>query len=53
MTKIPGATSDNGFIFKRLNRNQNIIKEKKNPVGGFGSNPIYPFLSTDRARGTL
>jgi hypothetical protein len=28
MTKRPGATSDNGFIFKKINENQNR-KEKK------------------------
>ena len=28
MTKRPGATSDNGFIFKKINENENI-KEKK------------------------
>jgi hypothetical protein len=33
--KRPGATSDNGFIFLKMNKNENI-KEKKNPVGGFG-----------------
>jgi hypothetical protein len=34
MTKRPGATSDNGFIFKKINVNENI-KEKKFTVGGF------------------
>ena len=43
MTKRPGATSDNGFIFEKKKENKNI---KKNPVGGFGNNPIYPLLST-------
>ena len=33
MVKRIGATSDNGFIFKKINEN---IKEKKYPVGGFG-----------------
>ena len=37
MTKRPGATSDNGFIFKKININTNMnIKE----------NPIYQLLST-------
>ena len=40
MTKRPGATSDNGFISKKINENQKR-KEKKNPVGGFWNNPIY------------
>ena len=36
MTKRPGATSDNGFIFKKINANENInIKEKNFTVGGF------------------
>jgi hypothetical protein len=35
MNKTPGATSVNGFIFKKINENENI-KEKKNPVDGFG-----------------
>ena len=43
MTKRPGATSDNDFIFKKINEN---IKEKKNPMDGNGNNPIYPLLST-------
>ena len=41
MSKRPGATFDDGFIFKKINENENI-KEKKNPVGDFGNNPIYP-----------
>jgi hypothetical protein len=41
MVKRPGATSDNGFIFKKINENEKR-KEKKNPVGRFGNNPIYP-----------
>ena len=45
MSKRPDATSDNGFISKKINENENV-KEKKNPVGGFGNNPIYPLLST-------
>ena len=37
MTKRRGATSDNGFIFKKINENQNKKKkEKKDPVSGFG-----------------
>ena len=39
-----GTTSDNGFIFEKINEIENI-KEKKNPVGCFGNNPIYPLLS--------
>jgi hypothetical protein len=34
MTIRRGATSDNGFIFKKINANQNI-KEKKDAVGSF------------------
>jgi hypothetical protein len=34
MTKRPSATFDNGFIFKKINENENI-KEKKCPVGSF------------------
>ena len=41
MPKRSGATSDNGFIPKEINEYENI-KEKKNHVGGFGNNPIYP-----------
>ena len=42
MTKRPGATSDNGFIFKKvkekahyLNKLKLKYKREKNPVGGF------------------
>ena len=45
MTKRQGAISDNGFIFKKINQNQNI-KEEKNPASRFGNYPIYPVLST-------
>jgi hypothetical protein len=45
MTKKPGATSDNGFIFKKIMKIK-IEKRKKNPVSHFGNNPIYPLLST-------
>ena len=41
MTKRQGTTFVNGFIFKKINENLNI-KEKKDPVGGFWNNPIYP-----------
>ena len=34
MTKRRGATSDNGFIFKKINENENI-KEKKRSYGKF------------------
>ena len=43
MTKRPGATSDNGFIFKTINQKR---KDRKKPVGGFENDPIYPLLST-------
>jgi hypothetical protein len=38
MAKRPGATSDNGFIFKTINKNVNVnVKEKeKNPASRFG-----------------
>ena len=37
MTKRPGAISDNGFIFKKINENLNLnLKENKNPVSRFG-----------------
>jgi hypothetical protein len=39
------ASSDNGFIFKEINKNENR-KWKKNPVIGNVNNPIYPLLST-------
>ena len=29
MTKRPGATSDNGFILKEINKNLNIKQKKK------------------------
>ena len=45
MSKRPGPNSNNGFILKRMNENYNE-KEKKNPVGGLGNNPIYLLLST-------
>jgi hypothetical protein len=35
MTKRPGATSYNDFRFGKINENLSI-KEKKDPVGGFG-----------------
>ena len=41
MIKRRGATSDNGFIFTKINENENI-KEKKDPVCSFWNNPIYP-----------
>jgi hypothetical protein len=34
MTKRPGTTSDNSFIFEKINENYKR-KEKKNPDGGF------------------
>ena len=34
MTKRRGTTSDNGFIFKKINENENI-KEKKRSCGRF------------------
>ena len=43
MTKKPGATSDNGFKFKKNNEIK-IEKRKKIPVSRFGNNPIYPLL---------
>ena len=47
MTKRPAATSDNGFIFKKINENENInIKEKKKSVSRFGNYLIYPLLFT-------
>ena len=36
MTKIQGASSDNGFIFKKLNK-INVQKRKQDPMGGFES----------------
>ena len=52
MTKRSGANYDNGFIFKK---NKWRLKEKreKNPVSGFGNNPIHPLLSMDGARDTM
>jgi hypothetical protein len=35
MTKRPGTTSDNGFIFKKIDEKLNI-KEKKDVVRCFG-----------------
>jgi hypothetical protein len=42
MTKRPSATSDNGYILKKINRNLNI-KEKKSSYGWFW---IYQLIST-------
>ena len=42
MTKRPGATSDNGFILKKINKNVNV-KEKKRSYGRFW---IYQLIST-------
>ena len=49
MTKRPDATSDNGFILK--NKNKLKLKEKrekKDSVGGFWNDPIYPLRLTLR-----
>ena len=45
MIKRKGATSDNGFIFTKINENENI-KEKKKSASHFGKYPIYSLLST-------
>ena len=49
MIKRPGATLDNGFILRKINKNKNgkWKMEKKNPKSRFGKYPIYPLLSTD------
>jgi hypothetical protein len=36
MAKRPGATSDNGFIFKTINKNVNVNEKEKNPASRFG-----------------
>ena len=41
MTKRLGATSDKGFIFKKINENLKIIKKKKDAV--FEIIPFIPF----------
>ena len=44
MTQRPGATSDNGFVFKKIKikLKEKREKRKKNPVSRFGHYPIYP-----------
>ena len=44
MTKRPGATSDNGFIFRKINEIK--IEKGKKSVSRFGNNYNYPLLST-------
>ena len=40
-------TSENGFIFRKINENWSTIKQgKKNLASHFGNYPIYPLLST-------
>ena len=41
MNKRPGATSDNGFVFRKKNR-----EEGKKSAIRFGNNSNYPLLST-------
>ena len=57
MTKRQGATSDNGFVSKKINENENI-KEKLNFSDPFWklshlSTFIHLDKHLDRARGTL
>ena len=53
MTKRPGAISDDGFVFKKINENREK-KRKKDPLGGLWKNPFFHFYPHEcGALGTL